>query len=399
MKKLIVVAALMLSALTTMLYAQEPTMYDIQAARTKADKTFNVWDNQTLIRDIVQLRQGKMVLSMLYVKDFESFTNLDSILVNLRKDIAFYKDSLDAAGAGHVRIDYVISPEYSFKKIRFKKYPTDGDIFIDRSGEVSHLKLDQDTVNIIFEKLLYKSRCTVPYDIKATFIVDNYTDIDKIAADKMELHRIIDTLARESQNKSDKQGKPSHFPCMSIIYNPYFGSNGSFKKYYGRIVDDKVKDGTQHNKWNKGQTLTLAGALGGALTLNSLTPYCEAGLTFTSYKGNVYRQTNFFKLYASSYYFFDRDLNNNLLVRDNWFVNASIGSAWEKSVPGWVGNVADFGVGYLFAQKGGYFKNLTMKAFTDIHISHAITISPELMGTNNFRQIFPGITVKVVELK
>ena len=59
MKKLIVVAALMLSALTTMLYAQEPTMYDIQAARTKADKTFNVWDNQTLIRDIVQLRQGK----------------------------------------------------------------------------------------------------------------------------------------------------------------------------------------------------------------------------------------------------------------------------------------------------------------------------------------------------
>ena len=393
MKKSFLCLGLTMLGLAGQVLAQTENLTERQKdlLRTKTDKTFNVKDRQVDIKDIVQLKQGKMILSMLNVKDYENFRNLDSILMNFRRDIAFYKDSLDAVAGGHVRIDYVISPEYSFKKIRFKKYDADGVIYINRTGEVSKLKLEQDTVRIIVEKLLYQSKCTLPYAIQATFILDNYTDVDKIIADRVELRRILDTLEQVSQNKKAKQAEPSHFPQFSIVYNPYYTGGKNFNRYSWIVTDENKPYNTRH----KGNFLTVDANIGAAIVMNTFTPQAEIGISYNQTWGVGRKEYSFYRLFTSSYYFFGRDANNNLLVQDNWFINAVVGSQYEDVAATWMGQVVDFGVGYLYAQKGNYFKGVTMKVFTDIRLKKGITLSPEFIMTNNFKQIFPGLTFKV----
>jgi hypothetical protein len=391
MKKLILSSLLALASMTGMLHAQtnEPTDRDKQQGRSKTDRTFNIWGLQINIRSVVQLRNSKMILELQNVGDYQNFMNMDSLLAVFKKDIAFYKDSLETNGAGHVRIDYVISPEYTFKKIRFKKYPADGDIFVNRGGEVSKLKLEQDTVHIIIEKLLYKTRCTIPYTIQATFLLDNYTDLNKVFADKEEANRIMKTL--ESESHSPKENKPGRYPELSIFYNPYFTGKGSLKRYKGVGIDNRSGISFLHDN----DQLTLHGNIGAGLTMNTLVPTAELGLAINSPWGHGSKTFSFFRLYASSFYFFEKTAEGSYSLKDNYFVNFSLGSEYDKPERNWVGKVADFGVGYLLSPKGSYFKGTTIKVFTDIKLMNGLTVAPEIISTNNFKQFFPGLTLKI----
>ncbi len=389
MKKTILCLALMLISQAGSLFAQDGNYsaeYRANQNRSKTDKTFNIWTLHINLRDIVQLKDAKMTLEMQNITDFENFKKLDSILMNFMKDIAFYKDSLDMQAAGHVRIDYVISPEYSFKKIRFKKYYPDGDIYINRSGETSKLKLEQDTIHIIVEKLLHKSKCAIPYNIQATFVLDNYTDVDKIIADRAELHRILDTL--EKENRTKQTDKPHRYPEMTIVYNPYFFGPNSFIKRKG-------VDAGNLSLIHDHDYINFNANVGAGVVLNTVAPFAEFGASLISQWLRGTRTYSFYKMFASSYYFFERDAAGNISVKDNWFINASVGTNWGKAAPGWVGHNADFGVGYLVSQKGNYFKSTTFKVFTDIRLANGINLSPEFIFTNNFKQIYPGISLKV----
>ncbi|MCW3122185.1 MAG: hypothetical protein JWQ38_1677, partial [Flavipsychrobacter sp.] len=128
MKKLILSTVLILISLQAQLYAQNDYVsagMKRMSVKSKAELTFNANEEMIYIKDFVVLKQGRMILELNSMKDYESFRNLDSILQLLRKDIAFYKDSLDADPTDHVRIDYALNEEYAFKKIRFKKYKPD----------------------------------------------------------------------------------------------------------------------------------------------------------------------------------------------------------------------------------------------------------------------------------
>ena len=81
-------------------------------------------------------------------------------------------------------------------------------------------------------------------------------------------------------------------------------------------------------------------------------------------------------------------------MRDNWFINFESGSIVESTQPGWLGKETVIEVGYLALQKGDYFKNSTLKLYTNLVLTKAITITPEIIFTDNFRQLFPGLTVK-----
>jgi hypothetical protein len=76
-------------------------------------------------------------------------------------------------------------------------------------------------------------------------------------------------------------------------------------------------------------------------------------------------------------------------------VNAEIGSEYDNKTFGVQSRRASIGCGYLFGPKGGYFQNTTFKVFTSIEVFQKVTLSPEVIITNNFKQVFPGFTVKV----
>lgn len=396
MKKLILSAALMLISLQAKLYAQndDQLTYSKLLNRSKTELTYNVWDGLINIRDFVVLKEGRLILDLHRTEDYANFRNLDSILVNVRNDIAFYKDSLSTNPTGSVKIDYVLNEEYSFKKIRFTRHEPDGNSFLNRDGEISKLKFDQDTVRIIIQKSRPgiskggNGPCTVPYSIQATFVLGYYYDIDKVVADNV-LKRIIDTLEKASPAAPGKSGYSTR--QMSITYNPYFNGPGAFHRYkflmkneYSR-VDNEPKTRFSFNP-----------QVGGGLTRNTLVPVLDIAVQYNDYWNN-FRQKNIFRLSATGYYFFDKDISGNFLINDNWFANGIFGNISDRPLPGWYGTEATFGVGYLISQKGGYFRNNTFRVFTDIMFIKGVSLVPELIFTNDFKQIFPGITLKVLQ--
>ena len=395
MKKLILSTALIAISLQAKLYAQvdDVSDYSTRMKRSKTEQTFNVDGWFINLRDFVVLREGRLILEMHGADDFESFRNLDSILLSFRKDIAFYKDSLDANPTGSSRIDYVLNPEYSFKKIRIKRYNADGSIFMNRDGEISRLKFDQDTIRIIIQKSRPGSNssktapCMIPYSIQATFILGNYYDIDKVIADKV-LKGIIDTLEKSSKTQGTIK-RPSNNP-LSIIYNPYYSGPRSFQKYNRLLMSEH----DELARSPKSHFFSVNGNIGAGFVRGALSPVWEAGIQYNQYWSGSFEH-NFYRLSVSPYYLFDRDVNRNLIVNDNWFVNVDMGTIYTNNQRGWAGRAATFGVGYLVAQKGGYFRNTTFKVFTDIILMKGFTIVPEFVFTNDCKQIFPGVTVKV----
>jgi hypothetical protein len=394
MKKLILMTALIAISLQGSLYAQSSHIAK-RMSKSKTELTFNANVGLLNLRDFVTLKEGRMILELSDVSDYESFRNLDSLLALFMKDIAFYKDSLDADATGHVRIDYALCQEYSFKKIRFKNYAADGSVFLNQAGELAKLKMEQDTIRILIQKAkpgLGSRRaapCSIPYTIQATFLLNNYKDINKIISDKV-LKRIVDTLEKESQMKRVVNNVYSN--PLSIIYNPYFSGKGGFMKYSALLKSEYDNPGS----YRKRNTFTVNVNVGAGLVRSVLAPMAEIGMQFTKYqiRDNI-KDYDYIRISIAPYYFFDKDAQGNYLVNDNWFLNASTGTKYARNEDEWFGKNLTFGIGYLLIQKGGYFKNTTFKAFTDIEIMRGLTIVPELYFTNNFKQIFPGFTLKI----
>jgi hypothetical protein len=397
MKNLILSAALITISLQGALYAQDDNESYVSKLMklSKAEQTFNANEYLINIRDFITLKEGRLILELSGVDDYNSFTNLDSILREFRKDIAFYKDSLESNPTGNVRIDYSYSDGFSFKKIRFKKYNPDGNMFLNQQGEISKLKFEQDTVRIVIQKSkpgLGRSNwpCMIPYSIQATFLLDNYYDIDKVIADNV-LKGIVDTLEKTSDLEKYK-GNRIYSNQFSLIYNPYYTGKGSLQQ-----IDRLMKNEYDiYAGYNKSPYMNVNACIGAGMIRNTLTPTAEIGLQYNKIWNPVVH--NIFRVSVEPYCFFDKNEHGDFVLYDNWFVNADVGSIYNyKSNPtkGWIGKECTFGVGYLAVEKGGYFKNTTFKVFTDILLIRGLTIVPEFIFTDNCRQIFPGITLKV----
>lgn len=230
--------------------------------------------------------------------------------------------------------------------------------------------------------------CMIPYTVQATFILSNYYDIDKVIAEK-QLKGIVDTL--EGAPMAKKWSKePYGFP-HSIVYNPYYNGKNRMQQF-NRLISDEYDVFPTPNKRN---TFTMGVNIGAGLIRNTVAPLGELSMQFSKYTKWNHKNYDYFKVSVTPYFLFDRDAQGNYLMNDNWFLNLDIGSVYESNAGRWLGKKASTGISYLVVNKGGYFRNNTFKLFTDLEVVSRFTISPEIIFTNNFKQIFPGITVKV----
>ncbi len=362
-------------------------------SRSKAEQTFNAYEGLINIRDFVVLKEGRLILELSDLNDYKDFHNMDSLLERFQKDITFYKDSLRSDPTGNMRIDYAMNTEYGFKKIRVKRYRPDGNMFLNNNGDISRLKFEQDTVRLVIQKFKpglgnKKNPCMIPYSIQATFLLDNYYDVDKVIADHA-LRGIIDTLENRSRNKGTEKMIYSH--PISILYNPYM--TGKNIRVYKKTLMTSDNISYRHPK----RKFDLDVYMGAGLVRNTLATMAEAGFRWNNRVGNRNntQDRDFVRLSVAPYFFFGKNIKGEYTVSDNWFINACVGSVYGTNAETWLGPEASFGVGYLAVNNGGYFKGTTMKVFTNLQIRPKFTISPEVIATNNFKQFFPGFTVKV----
>lgn len=391
MRKIILIAGLIAMSLPVKLRAQEDNQpsYIKRLTRSKTEQTFSVWEPMVNIRDYVVLKEGRLILDLAREDDYDNFKNLDSLLTEFKKDIAFYKDSLNANPTGNMRIDYVMNTEYSFKKIRFKKYNADGSIFMNRDNEISRLKFEPDTVRIIIQKSrpgLGSHRdapCSIPYSIQATFVLGNYYDIDRVLDDKI-LNSTIDTLRKSLHHNGNKKVNSYQ---STILYNPYTSGQGRLVRY-SYLLNNEYATVRDHKARN-----TFTPQFGIGLIRNTFTPTFDAG--FQHNWSWISSQHNFWRISGTGYYFFEKNPEGGYKTNDNWFINACIGSIDQYNNKGWVGKEFSLGVGYLVSSKGDYFKGTTIRLYTNIMLVKGLSLVPEIIATDNFKQFFPGMTFKI----
>ncbi len=139
MKKIIVL--LMLSGICRESFAQKKATAD--------DKIFEMPQEFMISRYFIDLGKGNLLqIDATESEDIRNFTNIDSLLGNFFLDLKPFEDSLSDELAAKT-IDYV-SDHNGRKKIRIRNTKLPGSSFVIRQGEVSALKVEQDTLNMIF---------------------------------------------------------------------------------------------------------------------------------------------------------------------------------------------------------------------------------------------------------
>jgi len=139
MKKTSIVLMLFISILPG-LYAQ---------SNSKEDKAFEIPENIIINRRFyVDLEKGnRLEIELTDIADLVKISNIDSLLKIFINDIKPLKDSLSDPLTAK-RIDYVTDAS-GRKKIRIRQYQPKGDNYLLNKGELSSLKISQDTINII----------------------------------------------------------------------------------------------------------------------------------------------------------------------------------------------------------------------------------------------------------
>lgn len=121
---------------------------------------------------------------------------------------------------------------------------------------------------------------------------------------------------------------------------------------------------------------------------NSFAPTIDFRLFYTNTK-NFKIQTAY-----QSYFFFERKLNREFNTFTNGLVSLTFLKYRAKNT--WAG----VSVSYLVNRSGDYFKGTTMKLGFPVEIEKKyfsalnLIISPEVWFTNDFKTVFPGISIR-----
>lgn len=345
---------------------------------------------------IVLKDRNVMTIKLWDLKEYKYLENIDSVLQTFLNDISFYSDSLDNLGVRNVRIDYRLSDDDDkSKRIRFQVYEPESVDFAKRKGQISQLKLTYDTVHIVLESGIideepYKYIRGLKSKQHIFLYLNNYTDL-KGYIGRGELQSFIDTVyLKANTEKKDKIAAQT-----TIYYYPY--SNSKYKLRYFNTIADFWDPTGNYLIWRYFDKISFHGNIGAGLVRNKLAPAAEAGLEYRDYWIEGKPNYSVIGGYMAPYFLFDKDATGNYNTTISWFACAEIGSSVEND------NFETLhiqrltvGAGYLLNPDGVYFKRISCKVFANLTLSKGITISPEVIATDNFKSIFPGITLKVL---
>ncbi len=367
--------------------------------RSKTEANFNA----TYInhRHIVTLDKGnKMVVEMFNIKDYDVLQNTAEVLKSCREALAPFKDSLETSPSGNVRIDYVYSTHAGYKKIRIRKHDADGNMFISKNGEISHLKVEQDTIRILIQKAataIYKNDTFRNYrPIQLTLVLNNYTDLDALIENGREIQHIIDTMKTVATPKY----KVNPYTYKTTI-NFHTSANarerysGKFRFiFYDGILTDEYSNLVWKSKWVIPETFAFVPDIGAGLLGGKATTVADVALEyrFRTSRGSDYVKMT--KLVASSYFTFDKNPAGNIRVLANLFVNAEVGSLAKQKDTEFLFKKSSAGIGYMVYSNSTYLPGTTMKLYLNFGLKDQFLIVPEVIFTNNFKTVFPAFTIR-----
>jgi len=131
----------------------------------------------------------------------------------------------------------------------------------------------------------------------------------------------------------------------------------------------------------------LMGGIGMGLVRNTFAPNFEGTI-------GLKLGDNIFKGVISSYYMFDKKANGDYKTNNNIFLGIEYGITNKNKSKEAFSYFSHVGASYLIHSEGDYFKGNTFKFYFGLSKNGMISINPEIIVEDNFRNAFPGISIR-----
>jgi hypothetical protein len=346
--------------------------------KSPEDKAFEVPENIVMNRRFyIDLEKGnKLTIEVTDITDLQRIANIDSLLRLFASDLTPLKDSLADATASK-RIDYVTDAQ-GRKKIRILRYASKGDNYLLNNGQLSSLKINQDTINIIGvipnppepqEKISRNS----PRYYHLIFYLNNF---DELAAYMNGTLTAKITTIRNNVN--------GRWPILK-------GGGSHYLQKDKSIVGDKRKGFTASGPKD---------FLVGQATVNIqnykayFVPSFSLGLRLT-----VSNRDRTFKwepgLYWEPHFLFDKDTNGKLRTFRNDFVTLTYGQGGirDHDASKDFSFSAVFSLGYLVHKSGDFIEEGTFRFGAGKLKLLKTTIEPSIYFDHFFKGVTPAIRI------
>lgn len=393
----ILLAALFAAGPVTPLLAQNAGPYwPFNAVTSKADATFSLCPQCINHRHKAPLGGGNsLTVELQRHDDYKAIEDLEAILSTFRRDASFLEDSIAACPQCNFRLDYFVTSNGT-KSYRLRSYPPQGTFLYQKGGNaLQSFKAEPDTLHLLVSgPQRTGTRFPIATLAQVTLVLNRYANLESLLAQKGRINHLIDTMRQRSapKNRSQQGAQSYRYKSTINLYRSY-PDTSKLRMYYRRGV---LQAGAEPD-FSSHSAFDIQLNFGAGFLHDHFVPIAEGGLVYRlpGSRGDDIGEL-LVGLYGSGYFSFSKGEDGHYNIDDNWFVNAEFGAqVSDDQVFGVKISRSTMAVGYLVSQKGDFFKGTTMKLSLNVKLKNGFTLTPEIIGTDNLHQFFPGFTLKV----
>lgn len=346
---------------------------------SKEDKAYEIPDNIIInSRFYIDLGKGnKLTIELSDITDLQKISNIDSLLTVFMNDVKILKDSHSDALASK-RIDYVTDAR-GRKKIRIQQSHPKGDSYLLNNGELSSLKINQDTINIIgviadpSKPKQNKVSLKNPRYYHLLFYLNNIEELPGY------MHGILSEKITTIQNNVN--GK----------WHVVLGSGWHYLQKDKSITADKPRGMTQGGT---GDMLELMQSVNIQNYKSYFVPSFSVGVKLV-----LSNRERTFKwepaLFWEPHFLFSKDAQGKLKTYRNDFLTLTYGQGGttDHDPRKDFSFSAVFSIGYLIHRSGDFIDKNTFRIGAGKLKLLKTTIEPSLYFNNFFKGVTPGIRI------
>lgn len=156
-----------------------------------------------------------------------------------------------------------------------------------------------------------------------------------------------------------------------------------------------------YTKKIKNRPLRLLPVFGAGMLRDKFSPLMGLSIDFAPQRQDYYfkqgGEYTFINIAATAFFTFKAQPGKGYQTQNNIFLEGTLGNRINNAIPN-NGNFSELsaGIGYLIHQEGDYLTKHSMKVFVNIGFKNSfIKIRPELYITDQFKNAFPGLALKL----
>jgi len=307
--------------------------------------------------------ENRLVVPVQSVAQLDHLTGINALVKRLTDDLATVPDTL-------------IDNKYT-KTILYREASGGRTLKVNtKAEERSELYVEKETGLIKTLQRQDSIAVTMQNEQPLFFILDSVQVMQRLA--QTDFDRLIGQMNGEIQEELARRRKknliPYNGPRVAVYENEKDGQR-------------KVLIQAKHLELDH---IALFFNTGAGLVRDKLVP--EIGLAVALMQNM--RGTRYYGLAGTMHYFFDRREDGGYQMFINTFVTLELAQSFSREGKVW----QKIGIGYLVSRQGNYFGENTFKLTLDLagKPRHGtLHLIPELIFTDNFKTIFPGIRLGV----